>query len=888
MAGDAAAVRSSAVGAWIPADDVLLKNAVEAGASLESLAKGAVHFSRRFTVQELQDRWYSILYDPVVAEEASARMTEFECSAPNSTSKFSRLGSSKENKCVPGKRKAESVRSSYYALRKRICSEPFDPMDLNFILAPSDSNYIVNGDEPLSQHVMTGDPIPNHFGVEGSDMDNTMHHMFPQNLMHDSTAIGGIVTVDTFQIGGFQKPAEEDFLVEQDNLREESPYIEDNLPITGNESEVKEFGQPKELPDCSMFSAGDLGMEPPCSLDQINNDEVNMCSPFEGNQVFNVSASDSSASFHDLEYSTQLPGTHIWSTIPATTTPVDVGIRENDTCTRDSFELLDDIGANNTTISGYDIDLRTEMAVSDFKSPASTEVYLAELSNSLLNFTSEEELMFKDEIDKSYYDGLSSLLMSSPKDDVEEHMINLIEPETLMAPVMYPMNPSGTDPAVADDIRVSLPGDDMNCHPETLMQSFPTALNSQFPEYKDGVICCTLNTEEWEIPCNDDVFLLNHMPLSSTSCKVKEASKPKSKCSSVKDLAVNQRNGDMGPCFMQKEQRNPGKSLGSQSKGSRCIPEVSSKSPLCNFELSKTDPVDVASTSTCHVSGNRGQIDSAKAITNPLPGILKEDTRDGTLTMCLGYASTESHMANSCVDYDCVRSYPQPYATETNWESDASATIRDHQSLHAEVVPMDNAVSEPEVNPVTSDFEGLFDSDDDIPCYSDIEAMILDMDLDPDDQEMYHGEEVSRYQDDNTRRAIMRLEQGAYSYMQRAIASHGAFAILYGRHSKHYIKKPEVLLGRTTKDVIVDIDLAREGRGNKVSRQQAVLKMEKDGSFHLKNLGSCSISVNSTELTPGQSLCLSSSCLIEIRGMPFIFEMNQTRVKQYLDSITQG
>lgn len=51
---------------------------------------------------------------------------------------------------------------------------------------------------------------------------------------------------------------------------------------------------------------------------------------------------------------------------------------------------------------------------------------------------------------------------------------------------------------------------------------------------------------------------------------------------------------------------------------------------------------------------------------------------------------------------------------------------------------------------------------------------------------------VSKYQHDDTRRAIIRLEQGAHSYMQRAIASHGAYAILYGRHSKHYIKKPEV------------------------------------------------------------------------------------------------
>lgn len=52
---------------------------------------------------------------------------------------------------------------------------------------------------------------------------------------------------------------------------------------------------------------------------------------------------------------------------------------------------------------------------------------------------------------------------------------------------------------------------------------------------------------------------------------------------------------------------------------------------------------------------------------------------------------------------------------------------------------------------------------------------------------------VLRYQHEDTKRAIIRLEQSAHSYMQRAVASHGALAILYGRHSKHYIKKPEVL-----------------------------------------------------------------------------------------------
>lgn len=51
---------------------------------------------------------------------------------------------------------------------------------------------------------------------------------------------------------------------------------------------------------------------------------------------------------------------------------------------------------------------------------------------------------------------------------------------------------------------------------------------------------------------------------------------------------------------------------------------------------------------------------------------------------------------------------------------------------------------------------------------------------------------VMKYQRADTKRTIIRLEQGANSYMQRAIAARGAFAVLYGRHSKHYIKKTEV------------------------------------------------------------------------------------------------
>ncbi|KAJ6399542.1 hypothetical protein OIU77_020158 [Salix suchowensis] len=84
------------VSPWTPEDDVLLRNSIEAGASLESLAKGAVQFSRKFTVREIQDRWYSLLYDPVVSAEAAFHMTEFERSTLTLPSKYSRAGNSKE------------------------------------------------------------------------------------------------------------------------------------------------------------------------------------------------------------------------------------------------------------------------------------------------------------------------------------------------------------------------------------------------------------------------------------------------------------------------------------------------------------------------------------------------------------------------------------------------------------------------------------------------------------------------------------------------------------------------------------------------------------------------------------------------------------------------
>uniref|UniRef100_A0ACD5X8U0 Uncharacterized protein n=1 Tax=Avena sativa TaxID=4498 RepID=A0ACD5X8U0_AVESA len=128
---------STSSGNWLVEDDILLKNAIENGASLQSLAKGAVCFSHKFTLQEIQDRWTSLLYNPEVSAQASARMVEYETELSISNpAKAHKLFNSKARDVSFQKRKAESVKNLYYAMRKRIRNEPCDTTDLGFLISP--------------------------------------------------------------------------------------------------------------------------------------------------------------------------------------------------------------------------------------------------------------------------------------------------------------------------------------------------------------------------------------------------------------------------------------------------------------------------------------------------------------------------------------------------------------------------------------------------------------------------------------------------------------------------------------------------------------------------------------------------------------------------------
>uniref|UniRef100_M4DE99 FHA domain-containing protein n=2 Tax=Brassica campestris TaxID=3711 RepID=M4DE99_BRACM len=675
---------------WIPEDDLLLKNAIEAGASLEALAKGAVQFSRRFSIRELQDRWHALLYDPVVSAEAAIRMAELERTTnPPFPTKFARTGS-KENKGFSRKRKTEQLRSTYHSLRKKFQTESFSSLDLGFLGSANDSHFMDNN----------GDAT--HLGLEDSHMD-IIHNAFPDILA--------------------------DHVVSEDHLQGDISYVGGDLTFTEQ-----------------------------------------------------AGPSDCDAVHQDSKQKLEIPANEPKATM------------------------------------------------------ASTDRFLAQLSTSL--FEEEETLMEVDgkEVDKSYYDGRSSLLVN-PINDTNSRALPINTGQDPSSSQAHPVN-IHVMPVLFGTNAVR----SVECKPVS-----DSAALDPHPEVVGGVICCLLNQEDPDIPCNDDILLSNTChPMSVSSLarrNFKDTNNPVT--SSARDLSAT-RDGHT-------QKKTPGR-LQVSSKGK---PEIGQSSQGESYKI-------VPSTGSAQGCSDTMVSDGAGA-------------KDGNKEMAGG---------KRIVGFDGHGSYTEKESGDSKEEKCVIPINEIVQAKDAVVGLIE--IPDPELE-ITQTEAGDhdFESDEDLPNYSDIEAMILDMDLDPDDQDNFDLE-VYKYQSQEMKRRIIRLEQAAYSYMQRAIASRGAVAVLYGRYSKHYIKKPEVLVGRSTEDLAVDIDLGREKRGSKISRRQAIIRLGDDGSFHIKNLGKYSISVNEKEVDPGQSLVLKSDCLLEIRRMPFIFETNQSRMKEYMKRTGKG
>ncbi|KAG4175345.1 hypothetical protein ERO13_A11G178700v2 [Gossypium hirsutum] len=723
-----ASVSSSS--SWIPEDDLLLKNAIESGASLEALAKGAVRFSRKFTVKELQDRWRALLYDPVISDQAAARMIEVELSASNLSSKSSKCDNSVEN--GGAKRKFESVRRSYYAMRKRACNyHVTNSSGVSFLGSPNGNDCMQNrgGYDELVEP--REDCVQNQFGfcdlgigcVDKRSQDNDLKVTLKEDC--------------------FSEKVEN---LEQNNVSSGSPHVI-------FEASVK-FGHPSGVEEIKPFSVG-------CSSPQ--------------------------------------PDMPLWKTmedVPAAVMPVNDGPLDKGQDVEGEIVHPEDVDGGD----------------------------LAE-TDALLNFDG-------DAIDKSCYESVNSLLLNSPNDVHEDDTSKTKEHETLVSDVCPGTLEAATYSSKLDEVpdQQSHSGHTEQLysgHPEINVPSSASVSNPHSPELNDEG-CCMLNSEDPEIPCNDDVLLAKAFaPQECHKVGSDQASSFANQNDSKEELSLMQTEDNLAQCF------TAPKMVG--------LVVLSESSQAAKSEFHDGQ---------CHVISRQAQ--------------------------------------NSLVDpyrFKTTHAFPNSAANGATKEEPSDECNTKNISTYAEASSIIDSVLEPEANKTTFD-QKEYESDDDVPSFSDLEAMILEMDLCPDESDSFIRSEVSRYQDEHSRKTLIRLEQCARSAMQRATASRGALAVLYGRHMKHYIKETEVVLGRATMDVDVDIDLGREGRANKISRRQAIIKMEGDGSFSLKNLGKSSIFLNGKEVSTGQLMGLASSSLIEIRDMAFVFEINQNSVKRHLAKIT--
>lgn len=130
-----------------------------------------------------------------------------------------------------------------------------------------------------------------------------------------------------------------------------------------------------------------------------------------------------------------------------------------------------------------------------------------------------------------------------------------------------------------------------------------------------------------------------------------------------------------------------------------------------------------------------------------------------------------------------------------------------------------------------------------------------------------------------TLRKIEALERSAQAATARLATAKGALAELVGTNVTFAIAKRDCVIGRSTEDLKVDVDLGSEGNASKISRQQAFLKLRWNGEFALRNVGRRPIWCNNSPLTTGQRCILAPHTLIEVGGMRLLFLPNPTLIR---------
>ncbi|KAL5063713.1 hypothetical protein RYX36_025450 [Vicia faba] len=682
---------------WNSDDDFLLKNAIETGASLESLAKGVVSFSRRYSLRDLTERWHSVLYDSHVSDEASAAMKNLELAKSNGNG-------TKEVLAAP-KRKTQTIRKVYNAMRKRLRTEVFF-----------------------------------------NSFDMALHDDMCIQKNTNGNEIGGSGNVSC----SLDKDVNTNLLVD---------------------SLVKEWNQ--------------LGLVRP-------------------------RAGSSPSMSEDLIRNT-----------------------------------IEDVPATN---NGLHVSESKEM--------------IPHVSHALLNSPNGDGLMLmnideKDEtrVDKQSDVNVDSNLLPSP---------GVGESQKLVAETQLAMEngPSAVLEVVANSSGSSLGdvGFASNCENEVQSSG---AAQTCHPKTANEFRLCSLNTEDPNIPSPSDDS--NRAKVSDLVPNSENISAAVVVPSSVNITAVGPNSVHIStvlvPNFPIPKPISIVKKVGYPDSSTT---NLTKKEPEEGLKRKDTPSSSFAASQSLR-PGLVPNINSSKE--NSVAAVPKFEN-----------PATMKHASYGHPAPEVVIALPSPVSTHPKEEEHKA-----FREIEEKLLCIDQKKGYAD-----DDYDSDSDEEHEVPYYSDAEGMILEMDLGPTDQDANASTKVVRYQSDETKKTIMRLEQCAQSFVQRAIASRGALAVFYGRTLKKYIEKSEVIIGRSTPDEDVDIDLARAAKdAHKISRRQASIKMDANGSFTIKNLGKRTLYLNGKEVPKGQMRGLSAGSLIEILDLSFIFDVNKKCVERFLGNANE-
>ncbi|RLM98003.1 uncharacterized protein C2845_PM06G03900 [Panicum miliaceum] len=817
---------------WLVEDDILLKNAVETGASLESLAKGAVCFSRKFTLQEIQDRWNSLLYDPEVSTQASSRMAEYENELSTSDpAKAHKLFNSKAKDFSFQKRKIDSVKNLYYAMRKRVCTDPCNTADLGFLVAPcsciANGNECVCGGLPNSMEPELSSV--SRYGQVGASYNgghtypgmngHSFHTKHAESMVRDGDDTNNIAY-------GYSDVGQ---------MYEHHAYTANNHGNgEGNNVSLKsitDFQDSMQFQQLDSNQCGN-GVVDSKALVIPNHFSGSVQEPFPLQVMGQPEGSEASAGA-------------IWSGVQqrgTLTLPDDKNVKSEN---RDPLTFEANLDGRICT-SGLD----HASDFMDFPFFNNSEDFDILNGENFLNSPSEGNQEDLDDPAFKVVPGVRSTMQNLAHPDEANMSCDQIDPDHV-------------------ESNVDVSG----------IMLVPTSLEVPCPGL---YVECKLNTEDPEIPCNDDVVTPREYPLEcctstlgqkseNTIYSVSPATSPPSNAehSNANDMALLKVE-DMANVHPSLQTVKISSSISEQKEDSVAHDEGGvlgakpSEGPSTSGGLLTTN-IDTNDANTCMLALPSF---SAAGFGKRSPSSLGQHE---SLNNSLGF-SQNSVQAPDQMQHNSLDGQPE-LGDEAALQNCMPSKAPSDLGIHDHIATV----------PTPAQAEECLDSENDVPNYYDLEALILDQDLIPWDQDsdLMHPE-VTRFHHPESRKALIRLEQGARSYMNRAIISHGAFAVIYGLHLKYYIKDPEVTLGRETEDVKVDIDLGKEGRANKISRRQAAIKMDEAGSFHIKNIGKCPIFVNSKEIPSCKRINLSSDSLIEIKDMRFIFHINHDAVRQYI------